>query len=142
MRLGEALSRPLTTPERTSRRHAPTLPTETESTSSGSINPSTLQKCLPRGLVFVLFLADLITENETSFPNGVHLGSGAVVKRAAVNRKDPNEARLGPFQATDHPRKDLPEARANSTYGNREHKFWLDQSSDCAEMFTLSRYHI
>ncbi|GIZ02690.1 hypothetical protein CEXT_313371 [Caerostris extrusa] len=37
------------------------------------------------------------------------------------------------------PEKDLPEARANFTYGNREHKFSLDQSSDCAEMFTLSR---
>ncbi|GIY99035.1 hypothetical protein CEXT_630221, partial [Caerostris extrusa] len=35
----------------------------------------------------------------------------ALLSRAV--KKDPNEARLGPFRASDHPRKDLPEARAN-----------------------------
>ncbi|GIY65624.1 hypothetical protein CDAR_551501 [Caerostris darwini] len=46
MRRGSDLSRPLTTPERSSRRHAPTPLTETE--SSRSINPPTVQKCLPQ----------------------------------------------------------------------------------------------
>ncbi|GIY65619.1 hypothetical protein CDAR_551451 [Caerostris darwini] len=44
MRRGSDLSRPLTTPERTSRRHAPTPLTETE--SSRSINPPTVQNAL------------------------------------------------------------------------------------------------
>ncbi|GIZ02688.1 hypothetical protein CEXT_313351 [Caerostris extrusa] len=152
MRRGSALSRPLTTPERTSRRHAPTPLTETESTSSASINPPTVQKCLPLynkhgkkigsqfngNCVWPSFWLISSLKNETSFLKGVHLDSGVRRSRSkhrklalrkkllmtAVDQeghisslgrgkesrseqKDPNEARLGPLRATEHPRKDL-----------------------------------
>ncbi|GIY99038.1 hypothetical protein CEXT_630241 [Caerostris extrusa] len=97
MRRGSALSGPPTTPERTSRRPTPLM--ETESTSSGSINHSDCAEMKSTVNSIYLFPVAIINrarkwglnsmelylaffwlisslKDETSFPNGVHTGSG------------------------------------------------------------------
>ncbi|GIY65617.1 hypothetical protein CDAR_551431 [Caerostris darwini] len=107
------------------------------------------------GLAFGLFVVDIISEKRNFSSKWSALrqrcekesfetpeARKAAVKRAAVNRRDPNEARPGPFQATDHPRKDLPEARANSTYGNQSTSSRSINPPTVQKCLPRSRYHI